>query len=79
MNQNKIKIKLNTPDKIKRFINVTRSFMSDIDIMTDRVCIDGKSILGIYALDLSKEVYVRIISDNIVENRNFDAAMEEFR
>lgn len=79
MNQNKIKIKLDTAEKIKRFINVARSFMSNIDIMTDRVCIDGKSILGIYALDLSKDVYVRIISDNVTENRKFDAVMEEFR
>lgn len=79
MNQNKIKIKLDTTDKIKRFIQVARGFMSDIDIMTDRACIDGKSILGIYALDLSKDVYVRIVSDNVAEIRKFDSAMEEFR
>lgn len=79
MNQNKIKIKLDTADKVKKFIQITRSFISDVDIMVDKVCIDGKSILGIYALDLSKDTYVRIISDNIIENRKFDAAMEEFR
>lgn len=79
MNQKKIKIKLNTPEKIKKFINTTRSFMSDIDIMSNRACIDAKSVLGIYALDLSKDVYVRIISDDITENRKFDLAMEEFR
>lgn len=79
MNQKKIKIKLNTPEKIKKFINTTRSFMSDIDIMSNRTCIDAKSVLGIYALDLSKDVYVRIISDDITENRKFDSAMEEFR
>ena len=53
--------------------------MSDIDIMTDRACIDAKSALGIYALDLSKDVYVRIISNDVSECRKFYAEMEEFR
>lgn len=79
MNQTKIKIKLDTKDKLNKFIKIARGFMSDIDIMTDRACIDGKSILGIYALDLSNDVYVRIISDSVSENRNFDDAMEEFK
>lgn len=79
MKQKKIKIKLNTAEKIKRFLQVTRSFLSDIDIMTDRAIVDGKSVLGIYALNLSDDTYVRIISDDVAECRNFDAAMEEFR
>lgn len=79
MEQKIIKIKLDTVEKIKRFLQVTRSFLSDIDIMTDRAIVDAKSVLGIYALNLSDDTYVRIISDNVVECRNFDAAMEEFR
>lgn len=79
MKQKKIKIKLNTAEKIKKFLQVTRGFLSDIDIMTDRAVVDGKSVLGIYALNLSDDTYVRIISDNVTECRNFDAAMEEFR
>ena len=79
MEQRKIKIKLDTAEKIKRFLQVTRSFLSDIDVMTDRAIVDGKSVLGIYALNLSDDTYVRIISDNVAECRNFDAAMEEFR
>ena len=79
MEQRKIKIKLDTAEKIKRFLQVTRSFLSDIDVMTDRAIVDGKSVLGIYALNLSDDTYVRIISDNVTECRNFDAAMEEFR
>ena len=79
MEQKRIKIKLDTAENIKRFLQVTRSFMSDIDVMTDRAIVDGKSVLGIYALNLSDDTYVRIISDNVTECRNFDAAMEEFR
>ena len=36
MEQRKIKIKLDTAEKIKKFLQVTRGFMSDVDIMTDR-------------------------------------------
>lgn len=79
MEQKRIKIKLNTAEKIKRFLQVTRGFLSDIDIMTDRAIVDAKSVLGIYALNLSDDTYVRIVSDNVSECRNFDAVMEEFR
>ena len=79
MDNKKIKINLNDASKIKEFINVARSFMSDIDIMTERAVVDAKSVLGIYALNLSDDTYVRIVSDNVSECRNFDAAMEEFR
>lgn len=79
MEQNKIKIKLDTTDKVKKFIQIARGFESDIDIMTDSKILDAKSILGLFNLDLSKDTYVRIISDNVSECRNFDAAMEEFR
>lgn len=79
MEQRKIKINLNNIDDIKRFIKVVEKFMSDIDIVTDRVVFDAKSIMALYSLDLSQDVYVRIISNDINENRKFDAAMEEFR
>lgn len=79
MNGNKIRINLNNVDDIKKFIKVATSFMSDIDVITERTVVDGKSILALLSLDLSQDIYVRIISDNITENRNFDAAMEEFR
>ena len=79
MEQRKIKINLNNIDDIKRFIKIVEKFMSDIDIVTDRVVLDAKSIMALYSLDLSQDVYVRIISNDINENRKFDAAMEEFR
>lgn len=79
MDYKKIKINLDTMDKVKRFIKTARSFMSDIDIMTNRACVDAKSVLGVYALDLSQDTYVRIVSDSVEEKRNFCAVMEDFR
>ena len=79
MEKNKIKIKLDTADKVKKFIQIARGFASDIDIMTDSKIIDVKSILGLFNLDLSNDTYVRIISDNVSECIKFNAAMEEFK
>ena len=79
MNSDKIKINLNNISDIKKFIKISTSFMSDIDVITDRTVVDGKSILALLSLDLSQDIFVRIISDDVTENRKFDAAMEEFR
>ena len=79
MNGNKIRINLNNIDDIKKFIKKATSFLSDIDVITDRTVVDGKSILALLSLDLSQDIFVRIISDDITENRKFDAEMEEFR
>ena len=79
MEQKNIKINLNNIGDIKKFIKVVSNFMSDVDIIADRVVLDAKSIMALYSLDLSQDVYVRIISDDVIECKNFDAAMEEFR
>ena len=79
MTNNAIKIRLHNADTIKKFVNVARNFVSDINIMTDHNCLDAKSIMGVYTLNLSDDTYVEIISDNISEIRMFDAAMEEFK
>lgn len=79
MEDKKIRINLNNIDDIKNFIRVVETFISDIDVIAERTVLDAKSIMALYSLDLSQDIYVRIISDDITECRKFDAAMEEFR
>lgn len=79
MENKKIKINLKEFNKVKDFISVVRKFESDIDLMTNRAIVDAKSVLGIYALDLSEDTYVRIITDNFEEKKNFETAMEAFK
>ncbi len=71
-------LNLNTLDKVKEFTNEANKFNSDIDIIRDRYVIDGKSILGIYTIDLTKPVTVRIISDDKAEIARFNEKMEQF-
>ncbi len=79
MENKKIKIKLKSPERIKDFIKTVEKFKSDIDIITNRAVIDAKSIIGIFALDLNDDIYIRIISDDIAECRKFAAEMENFK
>ena len=62
MENKKIKINLKEFNKVKDFISVVRKFESDIDLMTNRAIVDAKSVLGIYALDLSEDTYVNILN-----------------
>lgn len=79
MNDKKIKIRLNDIDIVKKFVKVTSSYESDIDVIADRTVIDGKSILGLFSLDLTQDMYVRIVTDDINEIRKFEYEMEEFK
>lgn len=74
----KIILNLNTLDKVKRFTDLTNRFNSDIDIVRERYVIDAKSIIGIYTIDLTKPVTVRIISNDKAEIARFNEQMEEF-
>ena len=79
MNDKGIKIRLNSIDIVKKFANVASKFKSDIDVIADRAVIDGKSILGLFSLDLTQDMYVRIVTDDINERRKFEYEMEEFK
>ena len=79
MENKKIAINLNTPEKIKKFLQTVRGFMSDVDIMKGRTVLDAKSVMGVWGLNLSSPVFVDINSDNVEEIRKFDSAMEEFK
>ncbi len=71
-------LNLKTLEKVKKFTNVVNKFNSDVDIIRDRYVIDAKSIIGIFTIDLTKPVKVRIVSDDKAEITRFNEQMEEF-
>ena len=73
-----VKINLNNTNNIKDFVNATRSFESDINVRNERTLIDGKSVLGLFDLDLSRNVYADLISDDENEIFRFKTVMEAF-
>ncbi|MBO4953713.1 MAG: HPr family phosphocarrier protein [Clostridia bacterium] len=57
-------ILLKSIDDVKAFVNLTVRFPYDIDLSSNRYVVDGKSIMGIFSLDLSKPIAVTIHSDD---------------
>ena len=55
-----VKIFLGTIERVKDFVNAVTRLDCDMDIVSGRYVIDAKSIMGIFSIDLSKPVNVRI-------------------
>ena len=58
-----VTIMLNTVTDVKTFVNVVSKYDFDVDLVSGRYAIDGKSIMGIFSLDLSKPIRVEVRSD----------------
>ena len=72
-------IKLNTIDKVKDFVSRVSTFDCDVDILYGRYIIDGKSIMGIFSLDLTNPVTIMIHTDDYEELKRFFDIMEDFK
>ncbi len=59
-----VKIMIDTIDGVKAFVNIVARYDYDVDIVSGRYAIDAKSIMGIFSLDLSKELTLNIHSDD---------------
>lgn len=52
---------------VKDFVNIVTHCPYDVDIISGRYAIDAKSIMGIFSLDLSKELELKVHSDDCGE------------
>ncbi|MCD7996541.1 MAG: hypothetical protein LUH21_04825 [Clostridiales bacterium] len=77
------KIKFNSPDDARRFVELMDSnFECDVDISTDpndNRSYDAKSLVGVWALDLSKELYVSIVTDDRAVVNEFKAIVRQWQ
>ena len=67
------KIKLGLED-VKEFVTAAAKCDFDIDVNYNRVLVDGKSILGVLALDLGKVLTVKCHG----ESGDFDRVLAKF-
>ena len=63
-----MKIRLDSIDAVKNFVNKVNLYSGDVDIVSGRYTIDAKSIMGIFSLDLAKPLTV-VIHDKAEEDR----------
>lgn len=55
-----LKISLVTIDQVKKFVDLVSKVEGDVDLVSGRYTIDAKSIMGIFSLDISKPMELRI-------------------
>ena len=58
-----IEIKLSTIQDVRDFVNLVTASPHDIDLVSGRYVVDGKSIMGIFSLDLLQPITMQIHSD----------------
>lgn len=51
---------LNTVDRVKTFVSVNSMSSCVVDVFRDRYQVDGKSIMGVFSLEVSKPVKVSL-------------------
>lgn len=73
-----MKVYLNEHAKATKFVNVANTFEEYVDAIMYHYVIDAKSLMGIFTLDLSQPIEVKIHSDNPEVLSRFTEAMKEF-
>lgn len=73
----RIKILLNSVDKVKSFVGVAQGFSGDIDVLSGKYIIDGKSIMGLLSLDLTRELELVLMGDTKETEVSFKNALTE--
>jgi phosphocarrier protein HPr len=57
-------IALRSITDVKDFVNIVNKYDFDVDLTSGRYVVDGKSIMGIFSLDLSKPIKVDVHTDD---------------
>lgn len=70
------KVDLKSIQSVKDFVTATNNFTGDVILKSERYVVDGKSIMGIFSLDLSKPIVVEITPEERVEE--FKKTIEKF-
>ena len=58
-----LKVKIDTINDVKKFVSTVSKYDFDVDLISGRYAIDAKSIMGIFSIDLSKELTLKAHSD----------------
>lgn len=75
---NEFNIKLDSVDKVKEFVKATNKIEPDMDLIVGRYIIDAKSIMGIFSVDLTRTLRLKIHSDNANECEKVKKMIDKF-
>lgn len=67
---------MNSIDTIKTFVNVNSLSKCKVTVTSGTYVVDGKSILGLFSLDLSSEFTVKIEYE---DEKDLDVLMDDYK
>lgn len=67
------RVRLNSMDKVRNFVNTISEKEGKYELVSDYRIVNAKSILGVFSLDLSRTLELRI------ENGRLPVELEPFR
>lgn len=56
-----VKINLGTVEKVKDFVNTLSDFDANFDLISGHYMVDAKSIMGVFSLNYSQDIELRIM------------------
>ncbi|MCL2086129.1 MAG: HPr family phosphocarrier protein [Oscillospiraceae bacterium] len=62
-----VSIKIPYIADVKKFVNTISKYEFDADVVSGRYSVDAKSIMGLFSLDLSKTLVLKIHTDDCDE------------
>ena len=68
-------IRLGSIEQVKSFVNIAMSKEFSVDLYSGKYIVNGKSIMGIFSIDLTKPI--KMVAD-CDENDNFAKEIESF-
>lgn len=68
-----IMIKLETIEDVKDFVSIMAQFKGYFDLASGRYVVDAKSVMGIFSMDLSRTLELRILETNEQEKEILEA------
>lgn len=73
-----LKIKLASIDDVKNFVSIATKFNCEIDVVSGRYVVDAKSIMGLFSLDLSRPLLLKIDSSDEALTNDIKECLDQF-
>ena len=71
-----MKILLNDIKRVQEFCNLASGLLSDVDVVSGRYCVSGKSLMGLFSLSLDQPVEIRVYEVVPSEKVQFEAQLK---
>lgn len=75
---NMVKVQFRGLESVKNFVNILTHFNNEFDIVDQRYVIDAKSIMGLFSLDLTRPLDLKIYSEDEDEINQIIAALDDY-